>query len=194
MLSYHLIFVAQAHKLLPAQVEMLKSDESKKDIVMTSTHQPNYAPGKNVTSNIHARPVMNRIPNSNMGSPRRISKTDLPSPIQVEALAELLNGYSDEAYLIEGFDNGFLIDFEGEDTPLHACNAQTANLNPEAVNIKINKELALGRVRGPFLNAPFDNFKVSPLALREKHESGKFRLLHNLSYPYDYRSVNSNIP
>ena len=193
MLSCLVLFAPQTHNLLPAQVEMLPLNASKKGTVLTSTPQENFAQGKNVTSNIHVLPVMDLTPNLNMGRTQKISKTNLPSPIQVKALSELLTGYSDKAYLIKGFTEGFLIDFEGEDTPLHASNAQTANLNPEAVNIKINKELALGRVRGPFLNPPFNNFKVSPLALREKQGSGKFRLLHNLSYPYDFRSVNSNI-
>ena len=62
------------------------------------------------------------------------------------------------------------------------------------VQDKLDKELASGRIAGPFLNPPFLNFKCSPLAIREKSQPGKFRLLHNLSYPYDERAVNDNIP
>ena len=58
----------------------------------------------------------------------------------------------------------------------------------------LSHELQLGRIDGPFKDPPFPNFKSSPLAVREKHQSGKFRLLHNLSYPYDERSLNFNIP
>jgi hypothetical protein len=66
-------------------------------------------------------------------------------------------------------------------------------LNPDAVDAKINKELEKGRIAGPFVKPPFPFFKSSPLAIREKSTPGQFRLLHNLSYPYDERSVNFNI-
>ena len=59
---------------------------------------------------------------------------------------------------------------------------------------KIDQELKLNRIAGPFSHPPFAHFKISPLALRPKKDSSKFRLLHNLSYPYDHSSVNFNIP
>ena len=58
---------------------------------------------------------------------------------------------------------------------------------------KIKSELVLGRMKGPFLDKPFKNFKIIPLALREKSKPGKFRLLFNLSYPYDLTAVNVGI-
>ena len=56
------------------------------------------------------------------------------------------------------------------------------------------QELGLGRIAGPFESPPFSHFKQTPLAMREKSTKGKFRLLHNLSYPYNFESVNFNIP
>ncbi|XP_069186395.1 uncharacterized protein [Procambarus clarkii] len=58
----------------------------------------------------------------------------------------------------------------------------------------LDKELRLGRIAGPFEVPPLPNFKCSPIALREKSTPGKFRLLHNLSFPYSQLSVNANIP
>ena len=55
-------------------------------------------------------------------------------------------------------------------------------------------EVALGRIAGPFSSSPLENFKSTPLALREKSTPGKFRLLHNLSFPYNEKAVNLNIP
>ncbi len=52
----------------------------------------------------------------------------------------------------------------------------------------------MGRIQGPFAEPPFLNFKSSPLSIREKNTPGQFRLLPNLSYPYDIRAVNHNIP
>ena len=40
---------------------------------------------------------------------------------------------------------------------------------------------------------PFEKFHVSPIKLRKKTEPGKFRLIHNLSWPYDETSVNGGI-
>ncbi|XP_069157715.1 uncharacterized protein [Procambarus clarkii] len=57
----------------------------------------------------------------------------------------------------------------------------------------LDKELSLGHIAGPFEVPPFENFKCSPIALREKSMPGKYRLLHNLSYPYTSESVNANI-
>ena len=46
---------------------------------------------------------------------------------------------------------------------------------------------------GPFKNIPFDNFICSPLGLVPKSLPGKFRLIHDLSYPKG-NSVNLLIP
>ena len=117
----------------------------------------------------------------------------LPTPVKVKVLSKYLEGYSKADYLIDGFTNGFLLDFEGPDLPLTSNNSSSANSNPAAVEEKISKELSLGRISGPFENKPLANFKCSPLAVREKQDTGKYRLLHNLSYPYDEKSVNFNI-
>ena len=85
------------------------------------------------------------------------------------------------------------MDFEGPECPLTSKNALTATQNSGEVQKKIDKEISLGRIDGPFQQPPFANLKSSPLSLREKSTPGKFRLLHNLSYPYDSRSVNHNI-
>ena len=73
-------------------------------------------------------------------------------------------------------------------------NSASVSHNVEVALEKIHGELDLDRIAGPFPYPPFVNFKCSPLALREKSTPGKFRLLHNLSYPYDLSSVNLNIP
>lgn len=57
---------------------------------------------------------------------------------------------------------------------------------------KVQKERDLGRVAGPFLEPPLDNFVVSPLGLVPKKEPGAFRLMHHLSYP-DGASVNHGL-
>ena len=42
--------------------------------------------------------------------------------------------------------------------------------------------MSLGRIAGPFTSLPFDNFVISPLGLVPKKESGKYRIIHDLSF------------
>ena len=92
------------------------------------------------------------------------------------------------------FTSGARLHFGGKDCALNSTNSRSALMQPNIVTIKLRDELSRGRIAGPYQSAPLPDFKSSPLALREKQESGKFRLLHNLSYPYDLQSVNHNIP
>ena len=47
---------------------------------------------------------------------------------------------------------------------------------------KIQKEVSLGRVAGPFSQPPFPTLQVSSLGLVPKKD-GDYRLIHHLSYP-----------
>ena len=59
---------------------------------------------------------------------------------------------------------------------------------------KLQKEKDAGRILGPFDDAPFPNLRVSHIKVALKKTPGEFRLIHNLSYPYDEEAVNSSIP
>ena len=118
----------------------------------------------------------------------------MPTPVKINKLRQLLDGYDDKEYIINGFTYGFHLNFEGVDSSLTSENSLSANTNPLVVSNKSQHELNKGRIEGPFTDPPFPYFKSSPLALREKRDTGKYRLLHNLSFPYDDRSLNFNIP
>ena len=109
-------------------------------------------------------------------------------------LDKLLKGYHDRNFIIKGFKEGFKVGYVGSFPPNVAKNAKTVNENPQAALDKINEEISLGRISGPHASPPLTNLTTSPLALRPKRNSVKFRLLHNLSSPYDGTSVNFNIP
>lgn len=53
---------------------------------------------------------------------------------------------------------------------------------------KLDKEVSLGRMAGPFDEIPFPTFRVSPVGLVPKKD-GDFRLIHHLFYP-DFNSAN----
>lgn len=114
--------------------------------------------------------------------------------MRTNTLSRLLESFEGKDYLVEGFREGFDLGFVGPPEELRSSNNRSVRSQPDAALAKVEAEVRLGRIAGPFTEPPLLNFKVSPLALREKSTPGKFRLLHNLSFPYDQRSVNLNIP
>lgn len=58
---------------------------------------------------------------------------------------------------------------------------------------KIAKEIAEGRVAGPFLVPPFSNFHISPFGVVPKKEPNSFRLIHHLSFHGVDGSMNNEI-
>ena len=74
-------------------------------------------------------------------------------------------------------------------------NHKSAENNPMEVINKLHKEVAKGHIKGPFSQPPFDPFIISPIGLVPKKDSGKYRMIHDLSYPkHENTSVNANIP
>ena len=96
--------------------------------------------------------------------------------------------------MIKGFTAGFHFGHTSDIDEKICKNSKVAEANPTIVNRKLASEVKLGRLAGPFSEPPLPNFKVSPISLREKKDPGKFRLIHDLSHPYDDTSINSNIP
>ena len=179
----------QNFKTNPLQTKV-STPTSLRDTATISIHKTNSATEKSVHLNTSAQNVRGNMHNTNTNITPKIL---LPTPIMVQQLNDLLNGYHNKDFIINGFTEGFRLKFEREDLPLDSKNSQSAINNPEAVNLKLKQEIDLGRIVGPFEKQPFPNFKSFPLAIKEKKNTGKYRLLHNLSYPYDDRSVNFNI-
>ena len=107
-----------------------------------------------------------------------------------------LNSYpldNDAQFLIDGFSQGFRIPYEKEFKPRISNNHKSAINNSEIIWEKLEKEIALGRVAGPFKHIPLNgNIMVSPIGLVEKKSSNDFRLIFDLSYPKSF-SVNDGI-
>jgi hypothetical protein len=117
------------------------------------------------------------------------------TPINLEAMMPFLNCYPDKRKafsLIKGFKYGFPLHYEGPSRSYEAKNLKSALEHKTIVQQKIEKEIDLGRVEGPFKNSPFINFCVSPIGLVPKKQPGEFRLIHHLSYPKG-DSVNDHI-
>lgn len=117
----------------------------------------------------------------------------LPTPVNAVILRKLLVKYADKDFVTEGFTQGFDLGYEGPQVSQRCNNSISVNSNIDVAYEKVMAEVKLGRIEGPVSSLP-DFLKCSPLALREKSTPGKFRLLHDLSYPYNDTSVNANIP
>ena len=134
-------------------------------------------------------------------TPRRtdVSKyTRLPTPVKPDKLLQLLKtcNYNTQLteYLVNGFRYGFKIGNDAPTKDIHANNTKNVNTHKDIVQSKLQVELDAGRIMGPFKHPPYHPFQISPLNIREKKTPGKYRLIQNLSYPYDSDSINYNIP
>ena len=93
--------------------------------------------------------------------------------------------------LLSGFSEGFRLQYTGPRVSVFAKNLVSAeNFKSETRN-KLQKEVDLGRILGPFLEKPISNLRVSPIGLVPKNDGG-WRLITHLSHPCN-SSVNDFI-
>ena len=119
-----------------------------------------------------------------------------PSPIKVPVLEHWLRDYPDKEaaqYLSSAFKFGFHIPAIGNRVAPRANNLSLVRGWEYIVQQNIHKEVAEGRVPGPFAAPPVVNLRVSPLGVVLKKTPGEFRLIHHLSFTAG-GSVNDRIP
>jgi hypothetical protein len=146
---------------------------------------------------VRADPVV-AVPDPPTSSSRRMLKSqefdDITTPVNWRKLDSWLDGYdaSLRSALVEGFRFGFAIQFTAPAFSLRSDNHLSTRQNIDALESFIHDEISSGRVAGPFASPPYDPFVVSPLGIVPKKEIGKFRVIHDLSFP-EGGSVNSGI-
>ena len=117
------------------------------------------------------------------------------TPILLSKMRPFLQSYPnrhDAQVLFQGFSVGFRLGYTGPRTASAARNLVSVRGNLPIVRQKIDRELQLGRVAGPFSTPPLPNLRCSPVGLVPKQAPGEFRLIHNLSSPLG-NSVNDHI-
>ena len=119
-----------------------------------------------------------------------------PCPIRHHILDHWLSGYDSvkRSQLIKGLSQGFIIPSQISTNPLPPgySNHSSAVENSQAVTDKLEKELSLSRIAGPF-DSPPTNIILSPLAAVPKRDSHEIRIIHDLSFPKE-SSVNLHTP
>ena len=153
------------------------------------------------TTSTNATDAKARTPHPSAPQKTRIKerKPDMSerTPIKIDALKAYLQGYDrvKTQYLLDGFSQGFMLQSQGlQSANTDVKNPSIPNQLVAEVQKKLQKEIDAGRIIGPFSSPPLPNFRVSPIKVAEKKEPGKYRFIHNLSYPYDEDSVNASIP
>ena len=142
-----------------------------------------------LVSSVDTVGINNFVPNKNFNS------SNLPTPIKPYRLEVYLNGYNNwlKNYLLSGFTKGFRLDnikftaYDNDKT------LNSARILPNKIKEKLDKEISLGRIVGPFDSSPLENLVVSPLGLVEKKVRGEYRVIHHLSFPSG-SSINDGIP
>ena len=122
-------------------------------------------------------------------------KSLVTTPVRVSRLSAWLTDYDRDIseHLIEGFTHGFHIPSSIlAIPPTDYTNHRSAMEHPHTISAKLQQELFLNRISGPFDHPPFKNFITSPLGLVPKKATHEFRLIHDLSFPKN-ASVNSHI-
>ena len=88
----------------------------------------------------------------------------LPTPIDVRRLEETLTNHSDQEFvskLCNILRYGADVGFTGRRVARFSRNLPTALSQPNIVSENLSREVALGRVAGPFPSPPLPNFQVS---------------------------------
>jgi len=93
------------------------------------------------------------------------------SPIDLNELHRLLWSYPDKLnadILYDGFSTGFKINYTGPRVAYDSKNLKSVFQNPDLVSKKIQSEIDLGRIAGPFIHRPISNLRCSPIGLIPK--------------------------
>ena len=88
--------------------------------------------------------------------------------------------------------NGFSLKYCGPRTHRESPNLISALENGNELKNKIEKEVSLGRVMGPFEHLPISNLQVSPVGIVPKSDGVSWRFITHLSYPTE-GGINDNI-
>ena len=118
--------------------------------------------------------------------------------VKPDKLELLLQNHPDKKVvhsLVNGFKFSFSLGYHGPRREIFSDNQGSAKAHLQMLEQKVFKEVALGRVLGPFSQRPMKSLTISPISLVPKAGGGldEFHLVFNLSWPPG-DGVNDYIP
>ena len=118
-------------------------------------------------------------------------------PIDCDRMEAYLDGYDEtkKQNLLYALRHGFRLhsDMKVDDMHSSKYNHPSASELSEVVTRKLSEELKANRIAGPFPERPPD-LVVSPIAAIPKKCPGKYRIIHDLTFPKGSPSVNRETP
>ena len=122
------------------------------------------------------------------------------TPLIPTSWSNLLASYPDQRlaqFFLMGIKDGFRVGYNDHRAKGLRCsrkNLDGAIQHPEVVDEYLAKEMTLNRLVGPFVKAQLPGIQISRYGVISKsHQTGKWRLIVDLSHPKSY-SVNDGIP
>ena len=114
---------------------------------------------------------------------------NIVTPIKSDVLGRLLKQTNYDKnktkYLIEGFNKGFRIGYDGPtDRQDQSHNIPIMIGSKTEMWNKVMKEVKARRYAGPFENIPYQNYIQSPIGLVPKDGGKQTRLIFHLSYDF----------
>ena len=95
--------------------------------------------------------------------------------------------------LLSTLKEGARIGYTGPRSDRVSPNLISAAQHPEVVSLNLQKEIALGRVAGPYPSPPLPKFQCHPVGVIPKKHSTEWRTIYHLSFPQG-TSINDHIP
>ena len=118
------------------------------------------------------------------------------SPIDIYRLELELTHHPDRNFvnhLLSTLKEGARIGYSGPRSSRVSPNLISAAQHPDVVSLNLHKEIALGRVAGPYPSPPLPKFQCHPVGVIPKKHSTEWRTIYHLSYPLG-ASINDHIP
>ena len=94
--------------------------------------------------------------------------------------------------MLQDLERGFALEYCRQYKFRAPENLPTAKLDLQIIRDKLQKEVTVGRILGPFPDPPFSNLMYSPVGLVPKKDTDKMCMIIHLSFPYG-ESINDYI-
>ena len=156
--------------LTPQQVRRSAAASTMALAPVPTVHLPTSAGSQSVVETTLARPVPELL-----GSRGPLAELHVHTPLRHSEFERELSNRPNKAWvswLLHSILHGISIGFNGPRTPYIARNLSTALQHPEVISSELAKEVATGRVLGPFTDRPLPNLRISGLGVALK-ENGK---------------------